>query len=115
MTLRVYKNEYQPSQVAYLSQHFEVVSESASILTIKGEAEELEKVMRGMFCSEDEFKSLFPKFRTEADRMAYTERLYDDTLKLMQTNLLQMINHGVVNAKFEKLRKAYFLLTDEKY
>lgn len=114
MTLRVYKSEYQPSQIAYLSKAFEVVSETASILTIMGDERELEKVMRGMFCSEDEFKSIFPKFQTEADRVAYTEHLYKETVNLIQTNLLQIINHGVVGEKFNKLREAYNHLIDYK-
>lgn len=114
MTLRVYKNEYQPSQIAYISQAFEVIAESASILTISGSERELEKVMAGMFSSEDEFKTIFPNFQTEADRMAYTESLYEDTVHLIQTNLLQMINNGVVGEKFFKLREAYNQLIDYK-
>lgn len=114
MTLRVYKNEYQPSQISYLSQHFEVVEESATILTISGNEEELDKVMSAMFSTEEEFKSIFPKFRTEADRKAYTDQLYQDTVHIIQTNLLQMINHGVVDTQFEKLRATYFLLIDTK-
>lgn len=114
MTLRVYKNEYQPSQIAYLSNAFEVIAESATILTISGSEKELEKVMSGMFSTEDEFKSIFPKFQTEADRMAYTDQLFDDTVRLIQTNLLQMINHGVADGNFIKLRQAYFDLIDFK-
>lgn len=107
MTLRVYKSEYQPSQIAYLYEAFEVIAESATILTISGSEKELEKVMSGMFSTEDEFKSIFPKFQTEADRMAYTDNLYNDTVRLIQTNLLQMIHHGVAGEKFIKLREAY--------
>lgn len=114
MTLRVYKNEYQPSQIAYLSKAFEVVAESASILTIFGPEEELEKVMAGMYSTEGEFKSLFPKFQTEAERIAYTDQLFKDTVSLIQTNLLQMINDGVVGEKFYKLREAYNQLIDYK-
>lgn len=68
MTLRVYKNEYEPKQIAFIATQFDVVFESESMLTISGTPDDLERVMSAMFCNEEQFKTIFPKFITEAER-----------------------------------------------
>lgn len=114
MTLRVYKEEYQPRQIDYLKSHFQVVSESKRILTISASEAELEKVMEAMYSGEARFKSIFPDFMTEQERINYTHEKFNACVSMMQTSLLEMINNGVCDWRFEALRQAYFTLTDLK-
>lgn len=107
MTLRVYKNEYEPKQIAFIATQFDVVFESESMLTISGTPDDLERVMSAMFCNEEQFKTIFPKFITEAERQAYTTARYNDAKRLIQTTLLEIINHGIVGSEFQKLYSIY--------
>lgn len=107
MTTRIYKNEYQPNHVDFLKSTFTVVDESENILTISGDAASLERAMCGMFNNDDQFKSLFPSFQTMAERTAYTRECYHTAVKAVQTELLNMINHGVVNDDFFRLRELW--------
>lgn len=107
MTLRVFKNEYQGTQIDYLRKAFEVVDESANVLTISGTEAELEKVQTCMFFGEADFKAVFPDYLTTEEREYNTMDLAKDCLNVMYSTVLEIREKGLINdPRFEALRAA---------
>ena len=107
MTLRVYKDEYQGTQIDYLRKAFEVVDESANVLTISGTEAELEKVQACMFFGEADFKAVFPDYLTTEEREYNTMDLAKDCLNVMYSTVLEIREKGLINdPRFEALRAA---------
>ena len=108
MTLNIYKDEYQASHLDYLRKAFTVESETEKVVTISGDQAELEKAMMGMFNNDEQFKSLFPGFLTEKERILNTRREMKHIADEMRDTLLRIINNGVIGNDFMELREMYF-------
>ena len=108
MTLNIYKDEYKASHLDYLCKAFTVESETSKVVTISGDQAELEKAMMGMFNNDEQFKSLFPGFLTEKERILNTRREMKHIADEMRDTLLRIINYGVIGNDFMELRELYF-------
>lgn len=108
MTLNIYKDEYKASHLDYLRKAFTVESETEKVVTISGDQAELEKAMMGMFNNDEQFKSLFPGFLTEKERILNTRREMKHIADEMRDTLLRIINNGVIGNDFMELREMYF-------
>ena len=108
MTLNIYKDEYKASHLDYLRNAFTVESETEKVVTISGDQAELEKAMMGMFNNDEQFKSLFPGFLTEKERILNTRREMKHIADEMRDTLLRIINNGVIGNDFMELREMYF-------
>ena len=108
MTLNIYKDEYKASHLDYLRKAFTVESETSKVVTISGDQAELEKAMMGMFNNDEQFKSLFPGFLTEKERILNTRREMKHIADEMRDTLLRIINNGVIGNDFMELREMYF-------
>ena len=106
MTLRVYKDEYQGTQIDYLRKAFEVVDESAKVMVISGTESELEKVQACMYFGEADFKAVFPDYLTTREREYNTMDLAKDCLMEMYSTVNKMIENGLItDPRLEALRK----------
>lgn len=112
LTLVVYKNEYKPLHVEFFKKSFAVVNESENALEIEGYENELEKVQKLMFATDEEVKAEFPTFVTEEERRAYTEKRFHEVCDTMRNTLLDMIQNGAVNEDFRQLKETYFKLQE---
>jgi hypothetical protein len=112
LTLVVYKNEYKPLHVEFFKKSFAVVNESEKALEIEGYENELEKVQKLMFATDEEVKAEFPTFVTEEERRAYTEKRFHEVCDTMRNTLLDMIQNGAVNEDFRQLKETYFKLQE---
>lgn len=108
MTLNIYKEEYKESHLEYLCKTFSVESETEKVVTISGNQAELEKAMMGMYSNDEGFKSLFPEFITEKERIENTKKEMKHLADEMRDTLLRIINNGVVGNDFMELRELYF-------
>ena len=108
MTLNIYKDEYKATHLDYLRNAFTVESETEKVVTISGDQAELEKAMMGMFNNDEQFKSLFPGFLTEKERILNTRREMKHIADEMRDTLLRIINYGVIGNDFMELRELYF-------
>ena len=108
MTLNIYKDEYKASHLDYLRKAFTVESETEKVVTISGDQAELEKAMMGMFNNDEQFKSLFPGFLTEKERILNPRREMKHIADEMRDTLLRIINNGVIGNDFMELRELYF-------
>ena len=108
MTLNIYKDEYKASHLDYLRKAFTVESETSKVVTISGDQAELEKAMMGMFNNDEQFKSLFPGFLTEQERIENTKNEMKHLADEMRYTLLRIINYGVIGNDFMELREMYF-------
>ena len=108
MTLNIYKDEYKASHLDYLREAFTVESETPKVITISGTQTELERAMMGMYTSDEQFKSLFPGFITEDERIENTKNEMKHIADEMRDTLLRIINYGVIGKDFVELRELYF-------
>ncbi len=108
MTLNIYKDEYKATHLDYLRNAFTVESETEKVVTISGDQAELEKAMMGMFNNDEQFKSLFPGFLTEKERIENTKNEMKHLADEMRDTLLRIINYGVIGNDFMELRELYF-------
>ena len=108
MTLNIYKDEYKASHLDYLRKAFTVESETSKVVTISGTQAELERAMMGMYNNDEQFKSLFPTFITEQERIENTKNEMKHIANEIRDTLLRIINNGVVGKDFMELRELYF-------
>lgn len=108
MTLNIYKDEYKASHLDYLRKAFRVEGETARVITISGEQADLERAMMGMYSNDDNFKSLFPAFLTEYERIENTKNEMRRLADEIRDTLLRIINNGVIGNDFMELRELYF-------
>lgn len=107
-SLNIYKNEYQEAHLVFIRKHFTVSDETEKVLTIVGIDYKLEKVMSGMFATDEQFKALFPDYQTEKERQEWTRKELADLKDNIATTLCRIINQGDINnPMFEKVRKFY--------
>lgn len=59
-SLRIYKNEYAELHLNFIHKAFNVNLETEKVIEIVGKEELLEKVMAAMFCTDEQFKAIFP-------------------------------------------------------
>ena len=62
----------------------------------------------GMFNNDEQFKSLFPGFLTEQERIENTKNEMKHLADEMRDTLLRIINYGVIGNDFMELREMYF-------
>ena len=108
MTLNIYKDEYKASHLDYLREAFTVESETKKVITISGTQADLERAMMGMYTSDEQFKSLFPAFISEAERIENTKNEMKHLADEIRNTLLRMINYGVIGKDFVELREIYY-------
>lgn len=108
MTLNIYKDEYKASHLDYLRKAFTVESETSKVVTISGTQADLERAMMGMYNNDEQFKSLFPAFITEQERIENTKNEMKHLADEMRDTLLRIINYGVIGNDFMELRELYF-------
>jgi hypothetical protein len=100
-SLNVYKVEYTRRQVRFLKNRFEVESETSRILTISGEEEELEKVMRACFLEKDEdFKKVFPDYPLEKETMDKEIKAFQELTSVVKDKLLEITNENFGSNEF---------------
>ena len=108
MSLRVYKDEYNASQLTYIRDNFEVVTESENIILISGSEARLEDLMNLTFSTDEKFKQLFNDYLTKEERIENTKKEIHHIADEFRKSLLEIINNGIANSDFVKLRKIYF-------
>ena len=108
MTLNIYKDEYKDSHLDYLREAFTVESETPKVVTISGTQADLERAMMGMYTSDEQFKSLFPAFISESERIENTKNEMKHLADEIRDTLLRMINYGVIGKDFVELREIYY-------
>lgn len=108
MTLNIYKDEYKDSHLGYLREAFTVESETSKVVTISGTQADLERAMMGMYTSDEQFKSLFPAFISEAERIENTKNEIKHLADEIRDTLLRIINYGVIGKDFVELREIYY-------
>jgi hypothetical protein len=107
-SLNIYKNEYQEAHLAFIRKHFTVSDETEKVLTIVGIDYKLEKVMSGMFATDEQFKALFPDYQTEKERQEWTRKELADLKDTIARTLCRIINDGDMNNPlFDKFRSFY--------
>lgn len=107
-SLNIYKNEYQETHLAFIRKHFTVSGETEKVLTIVGNDSQLEKVMSGMFATDDQFKAIFPDYQTAKERAEWTNKELADLKDNIATTLCHIINQGNIdNPLFVKFRNFY--------
>lgn len=107
-SLNIYKNEYQEAHLAFIRKHFTVSGETEKVLTIVGIDYKLEKVMSGMFATDDQFKAIFPEYQTATERAEWTNKELADLKDNVATTLCRIINQGNINNPlFVKFRNFY--------
>ena len=108
MTLNIYKDEYKDSHLDYLREAFTVESETSKVITISGTQTDIERAMMGMYTSDEQFKSLFPEFISEAERIENTKNEMKHLADEIRDTLLRIINYGIIGNDFMELRELYF-------
>ena len=108
MSLRVYKGEYNASQLTYIRDNFEVVTESENVILISGSETKLDDLMSLTFSDDENFKKLFNDYLTEEERIENTKKEIHHLADEFRNSLLKIINNGIANADFVELRKIYF-------
>lgn len=83
-SLRIYKNEYAELHLNFICKAFKVNLETEKVIEIVGEQEQLEKVMSGMFCTDEQFKALFPEYQTRKEREEWTSKELETLKKQSQ-------------------------------
>lgn len=107
MTLRVYKDEYSAAQIQYIIAAFEVVENSANVLTIYGTGVELGKVASiNKYMSDSDVKKIFPDYLTTEEREYNTMDLAKDCLMEMHDTLSKMVKNGLItDPRYKALHK----------
>lgn len=108
MSLRVYKDEYNASQLTYIRDNFEIVTESENVILIAGSEARLEDLMSLTFSDDEKFKQLFNDYLTKEERIENTKKEIHHLADEFRKSLLEIINTGIAGAKFVELRKIYF-------
>ena len=108
MSLRVYKDEYNASQLTYIRDNFEVVTESENVIMISGSETRLEDLMSLTFSTDEKFKQLFNDYLTKEERIENTKKEIRHLADEFRNSLLEIINNGIAGSKFVELRKIYF-------
>ena len=108
MELRVYKDEYNASQLTYIRDNFEVVTESENVIMISGSETRLEDLMSLTFSTDEKFKQLFNDYLTKEERIENTKKEIHHLADEFRNSLLEIINNGIAGSKFVELRKIYF-------
>lgn len=107
-SLRIYKNEYQPAQLNYITGIFNVIEESENNITITGDEVQLHKVMSAIFLTDERFKEVFPEYVTVAERQAITRKELEALKDTIATTLCKCIRDGVTdNDLFWEMRDFY--------
>lgn len=107
-SLRIYKNEYAELHLNFICKAFKVNLETEKVIEIVGEQEQLEKVMSGMFCTDEQFKALFPEYQTRKERDEWTSKELETLKKTIATTLCRVINQGEPSGEqFTKFRDFY--------
>lgn len=108
MSLRVYKDEYNASQLTYIRDNFEIVTESENVILISGSEARLEDLMSLTFSTDENFKKLFNDYLTKEERIENTKKEIHHLADEFRKSLLEIINTGIAGSKFVELRKIYF-------
>lgn len=108
MSLRVYKDEYNASQLTYIRDNFEVVTESENVILISGCETRLKDLMSLTFSDDENFKKLFNDYLTKEERIENTKKEIHHLADEFRKSLLEIINNGIAGADFDELRKIYF-------
>ena len=108
MSLRVYKDEYNASQLTYIRDNFEVVTESENVILISGSEARVEDLMSLTFSDDENFKKLFNDYFTKDERIENTKKEIHHLADEFRKSLLEIINNGIAGPKFIELRKIYF-------
>ena len=108
MSLRVYKDEYNASQLTYIRDNFEVITESENVILISGSETRLEDLMSLTFSDDEKFKQLFNDYLTKEERIENTKKEIHHLADEFRNSLLNIINNGIAGSKFIELRKIYF-------
>lgn len=109
LTLRVYKEEYNDNQLSFLSGLFEVVDETANVLTISGTQGELELVMENAFTNDEKFKVAFPEYLTEEERKENTKREFDEITMQIGRALCRTFKTGDINSPIARKYRDFFV------
>lgn len=108
MSLRIYKDEYSENQLRYIRNNFEIFTESANFIIISGSESRLEDLMGLMFSTDEKFKQLFNDYLTEEERIENNKKEIHHLADEFRNSLLLIINSGIADDDFVKLRKIYF-------
>lgn len=107
-SLRIYKNEYQPAQLNYITGIFNVIEESANTITIVGDETNLNKVMSAIFVNDNDFKAIFPEYVTVAERRAIARKKLNNLKMQIAETLCDCIRDGATDdIFFTELREFY--------
>lgn len=107
-SLRVYKNEYAELHLSFIRKAFKVNFETEKVIEIVGEQELIEKVMSGMFCTDEQFKAIFPEYQTRKEREEWTSKELENLKATIATTLCRVINQGEPSGElFIKFREFY--------
>lgn len=107
-SLRIYKNEYGVRHLNFIRKTFEVSIETETILEIIGKESDLEMVMSAMFSTDEQFRAIFPDYRTEKECQEWTRKQLADLKDNIAKTLCRIINDGDTNNPlFEKFRSFY--------
>lgn len=106
-TLRIYKNEIGATRLAYIRKSFSIFMESPKVLTVQGNSEEMEKLYSCYLLDDNRFKAVFPDYLTQAERVAYTERMCQKIKNDFAATLCHIINNGEKTEEFWRLREIY--------
>lgn len=64
--------------------------------------------MSGMFCTDEQFKALFPEYQTRKEREEWTSKELETLKKTIATTLCRVINQGEPSGEqFTKFRDFY--------
>ena len=106
-TLRIYKNEIDATRLAFIRKHFALFMESPKVLTVQGDSEEMEKLYSCYLLDDNRFKSVFPDYLTQAERVRYTEEMCKKIKNDFAAALCHIINNGEMTDEFWRLREIY--------
>lgn len=107
-SLRVYKNEYAELHLNFIRKAFKVNFETEKVIEIVGEQELIEKVMSGMFCTDEQFKAIFPEYQTRKEREEWTNKELVNLKTTIATTLCRVISQGEPSGElFTKFRDFY--------
>lgn len=107
-SLRIYKNEYDEHHLNFIRKIFKVNLETEKVVEFVGEQELLEKVMSGMFCTDEQFKAIFPEYQTRKEREEWTSKELENLKTTIATTLCRIINHGEPSGEqFTKFHNFY--------
>lgn len=107
-SLRIYKNEYGVRHLNFIRKKFEVSGETEKTLEVVGKEQDLEMLMSAMFSTDEQFKAIFPDYRTEKECQEWTRKQLADLEDTIAKTLCHIINDGDMNNPlFDKFRSFY--------